>query len=226
MKKDKLKNNFGIILLERDRLEYFDVSNKKVFVFKFTEKLVSDLEIVNRNDLEIQLILFINYHKIHPCHTITILSANVTSEKDIIEGNDSFIELNVNNFLYFLPFEEVIHKTYKMTKGYRVVAVNFEFFQSFKEIFTKMGFLQYAAIPASIAGINIKNLDEASVNYLMAKLDFIKEQTMVAPEKSPAEKQPEQKEVFGVKRILLLVGVFGLLLLVMLFMLYQQANLN
>lgn len=226
MKKDKSKKNFGLILLDRDKLEFYDVANKKGYVFNFTQKLVSDLEIVNRNDLEIQLILFINYHKIHPCHYITILTQNVTSEKEIIDGNDSFIELNVNNFLYFLPFEEVIHKTYKMTKGYRVVAVNYEFFQSIKEIFSKMGFLSFAAIPASIAGVNIRVLDEATVNYLMAKLDFLKNETMVAPEKSPSEQKPEEKQVFGVKRILLLVAVFGSLILVMLFMLYQQAKLT
>jgi len=49
--------NFGIILIDRSRMEYFDMNVKKQMVFNFSPNLVRDLEVINRIDLEKQIIL-------------------------------------------------------------------------------------------------------------------------------------------------------------------------
>lgn len=220
------KKNWGIIFMDRERLEYFDPIQKKSLNFNFTPNLIRDFEVVNRNDLEVQLILFINYYKIQPGQLVIILSSELCFEKDIMEANESQFEMIVNNFLFSLPFEETIHKTYKLARGYKIVAVNKDLLETIKFIFTKIGFKTLAIVPTSIVGISVKNLDIASADYLTAKWDFIKDHTMMVMQEITPGNKTEEKKVFGINRVLIFLIIFIFLLLMLLLMLYQQVGVK
>src|SRR3989344_1265115 len=114
--KESTKKYSGLILIDRVKLEYYDVAEKKIYVFNFNDKLVMDLEVCNRNELETQMYLFINYYKIHPVPLIILLSSDVCFELPIVETDESKFENIVNKFLFSLPFEESLHKIYKQAK--------------------------------------------------------------------------------------------------------------
>src|SRR3989344_7829364 len=117
-------DNLGIILINRNGLEIFDSNQKKIFPYKFLEKQIADLEIINKNELETQLSLFINFYKIHPAPLMIILAKDICFDLNLPDTNETNFENKVNNFLYYLPFEESVHKIYKQIKGYYLVAVN------------------------------------------------------------------------------------------------------
>lgn len=215
------ENKLSLLLLSRNKLEIINADLKKVYPFNFPTNLIRDMEILNSHDLEIQLILFINFYKLNPTPLLIILSNEICFEMEINEPNDSNFEMITNTFLNHLPFEEAVHKMYKQIKGFRLVAINKEIIENFKYIFTKMGFSIEAVVPASVVGINIKTIDIPSANYIFAKISQIKSLTIVQAESTPAEKNSEPKKVLGVKRIFLLLSVFLSLLLILLYMFYK-----
>ncbi|OGG03580.1 hypothetical protein A2W14_03315 [Candidatus Gottesmanbacteria bacterium RBG_16_37_8] len=218
------EKKMGIVLLDMDGLDYFDLSQKKVFPFNFSLKLISDLEIINRNELETQMFLFINYYKIQPVPLIILLTADVCFELPITESNETNFENIVNNFLVSIPFEETAHKIYKQPKGYLLVAANKDLIDIFKYIFTKMGFTMEAVVPSSIVGINVKTIDAAAAEFIMAKFNQLKDQSLISAEVRVREKKVEEKNIGGVKRVFLLISLFLILLSFLLYLLYLQSS--
>lgn len=220
------ENNLGIILFSRNRLEFFDLEQKKVFPFNLGGELFRDLEIINKNELETQFSLFINFYKIRPVPLLIILANDICFELEISDTVDTEIEKKINNFLYYLPFEESLHKIYKLTKGFHLAAINKEIIEVFKLILSKLGFYIEALVPSSIVGINAKTIDAPTADFILAKLKEIKNQTMISPETRHPEKKVEQKKVMGINRVFILLSFFLVLLLFLLFMLYQQSIAN
>ena len=181
-----------------------------------------DLEVCNRNELETQMYLFVNYYKIHSVPLIILLSSDVCFELPIVETDESKFENIVNKFLFSLPFEESLHKIYKQAKDHLLVAVNRDLIDIFKYIFNKMGFRLEAVVPSSVIGINVKTIDNAAAEFILAKSNQIKEQSLIAVEVESGEKTRNEKKVMGVKRVFLLVGIFMVLLFILLLLLYQQ----
>jgi len=218
--------NLCIVLLTRSRLEIFDIIQKKVFPFNIPPAIFRDLEILNKNELEAQLSLFINFHKIRPGPLLIILASEIYYELEFADTNETAIESKINNFLFYLPFEEDIHKIYKQIKGFYLVAVNKDIVETMKYIFTRLGFYIEGIVPTGITGINVKTIDIPSADYLVAKLREIKNQSIVSVESRFKEKKVEEKRVLGINRVFLLLSVFAVLLIFLLLMLYQQTIAN
>ncbi|KKS98180.1 MAG: hypothetical protein UV73_C0003G0122 [Candidatus Gottesmanbacteria bacterium GW2011_GWA2_43_14] len=218
------KPNTAIILLDRNKLDYFSPENNQIYTYQFPENMVRYAEIVNDKELAMQINLFINYHKLPSARIIYILSQQITLEKNMAEDKTDNQQTMVDEFLYHLPFESNIHKIYKLEKGYLISAVNSTFLKSFTENFTKAGFHTMTVVPASVTGININYLDSPTVGFLLAKTDFLKEQSMTGEREDETHKpKKEPDKVMGLNRIYLLVTVFILLLSFLLFMLYRQS---
>ena len=215
-------NNSGILFIDRNHLEYFDFSKPKPLTFNFPPSIIKDMEVLNRHDLETQLILFLNFYKLNPLPLIVVLSTDICFETEINDTVEANFEIKNNSFLELIPFEENIHKIYKLAKGYKLCAVNKELIDTFKTILIKMGFSLATVIPASVSGINIKSIDAPSASYLFAKINQLKIMSIIQAENFSNEKQVEPKKVLGIKRIFLLLSLFLLLLLTLLYLLYQQ----
>jgi len=220
----KSLQNLAVVFLDRDKLVYFNSVNNQIAVYNYPDKLVRFMEIVNSKELEMQLKLFINYHKLPPARLIFILSPQITFEKNFSEEKEDLQKNIIEDFLYHLPFENNVHKIYKLEKGFLLSAANIDFLQVFMEIFKNCGFTVFTVIPSSVTGMNLTTLDAPSVGFLLAKTDYLKEQTMIAglAEEAHKPKEPEKK-VMGLNRVYLLLGVFVLLFSFLLFMLYRQS---
>ena len=58
-----LKNK-GIIFIQKDKFEYYDEVQSKIFQFVFQPNLIQDLEIVDQDQLLLQIKTFIATNKI------------------------------------------------------------------------------------------------------------------------------------------------------------------
>jgi len=216
-------NNLCIVLLTRSRLEIYDLNQKKVFPFNIPASLFRDMEIINKNELETQLSLFINFYKVKPMPVLIILANDIYFDTEIANIDESALESIINNFLYYLPFEESIHKIYKQTKGYYLFAVNKGIVETLKYIFTKIGFNIEGIVPSGITGIDIKTIDAASADYITAKIREIKNQSIIVVPSRSKEKNVPEKKVLGINRVFMLLAVFLVLLVTLLFLLYKQS---
>lgn len=217
------KKNTGIVLIDREKLDFYDVGGEKIYVFNFSKKLIMDMEIIDRRELETQMYLFINYYKIHPVSLVMILSNDLCFSLQLDDSNETNFENEVNKFIFNLPFEEVIHKIYKQTKNHLLIAVNRDLIENFKAMFKKMGFTVQTIVPIAVTGININSIDKAAVEFILAKTNQLKDQSLIALEQEHKEKKTEVKKVKEANRIYILLGIFTLLLLFLLFLLYKQA---
>lgn len=225
MNKDK-KPSLSIILLERDRLEFFSPSIPDILIFEFKKDLVNDLELLNQSGLELQLKAFINQYKIPQSELAIILSDSICFEKDNSDTDDTKQAAIVQNFLDIVPFENSGHKIFKLKKGYRIVAANKNLYRAINDALGNMGFTVIGVVPSSILGITIQNLDEASARFIAEKANLIKQQTMIAPEQEIIKGPTEEKKVFGVRRIIMLVAIFAVLISIMIYLLNNQAKEN
>src|SRR3989338_10190445 len=191
----KSHKNLAVVFFDRDKLVYFNTVNNQIAVYNYPDKLIRFMEIINSKELEMQLKLFINYHKLPPAKIIIILSPQITFEKNFSEEKDTLQQNLIEDFLYHLPFENNVHKIYKLEKGFLLSATNNDFLQVFIETFKNCGFTVFAVIPSSVTGINLTTLDAPSVGFILAKIDYLKEQTMIASLEEVAHqaKEPEKK---------------------------------
>ena len=104
--------------------------------------------------------------------------------------------------------------------------MNKDLIETFKYIFIKQGFAIEAVVPSSIIGIDVKTIDLPSVDFITAKLNQIKGQSMIIPEARIKVQKQEEKKVFGINRVFILLSVFLVLMIILLFVLYQQSVSN
>src|SRR3989304_4816637 len=135
----KSLQNLAVVFLDRDKLVYFNSVNNQIAVYNYPDKLIRFMEIINSKELEMQLKLFINYHKLPPAKLIFILSPQITFEKNFSEEKEVLQQNIIEDFLYHLPFENNVHKIYKLEKGFLISATNNDLLQVFIETFKKPG---------------------------------------------------------------------------------------
>lgn len=221
--KESARSLTSIILLDSNKIEYYSPSTNNIVTLEFPSDAISDLEVLKKSDLEMKIVWFINQNKIHPSSLIMVLTESVCFEQDLPDLPFDKQETAFQNFLEYIPFENISHKTYKLQKGYKIVAVNKELYESVKDSFIKMGFTITAIVPTSIMGMNIKSLDAAAGKYILEKSEYAKQHTLVIPEQPTPADQGKQIKVFGVKRIIILFVIFTVLLLTLLLLLYRQS---
>lgn len=221
---DKSKKTLAIIYLDRGYLAFFAANQPNIAKFDLPANVVKDLEILNKTELETQLILFFKQIKINPGLLIIVLSDNICFAKDFAQGTAEQDDTICQNFLNNIPFENVSSKIYKIDRGFRIIAANKELYENIIEIFNKLGFTTMAVAPASTIGITTTNFDLAMARFILEKHDLVRQQSFVLPHPVVHRTNIPEKKVFGVRRILILLLLFSILLSFLLYLIYKQAT--
>lgn len=224
--KPENKEGLNIILLGRNSLEFFSPSLANIFTFQFPESTVKDLELLNKPGLELQLKTFKNQYKIPPGDLAIILSDSICFEKDIPITEDSKQNEVIQSFLDLVPFEYISHRVFKLQKGKRLIAANKILYKTINDIFISLGFHSIGVTPSSMLGITIKNLDAASARYISEKSHLVRQLTMITPEPQILTTETSEKKVFGVRRIIMFVLIFTVLIAVLILLLINQSKEN
>lgn len=147
-----------------------------------------------------------------------IAQENKLSEEKKREEEEEKIE----QFVESVPFEETLVKTVKSPQGTLAIVANKDLAVALKDAFEKMGHTIESVLPVTVLGneFNLANgLTPDAARAVIPKLETIKSQSMLIEEQSTSPVGPvamgmPQRESEK-RRLFLMIGVFGLLLIIM-----------
>ena len=181
-----LKNK-GIIFIQKDKFEYYDEEQSKIFQFIFQPNLIQDLEIVDQDQLLLQIKTFIATNKITPANILFIVANTVIFEKDFQVVPNTDKNLEIQKFLENIPFEHVIYKIIDGEKVSKVLALNRELYDVLKFSLESIGFKDLGIVVQSTLGdifLNIQNLNADMIKYTLLHFDQLQKQTLSQKEPS------------------------------------------
>lgn len=162
-----------IIFLDRSGFIIYQDTLSNVWQFPFSQDLVQNLDVVNKEQLINLIGSFIQTNKVIPSSLIIVLSDSVIFQKDLTGlqpkpesqqpslqaslspdktinkhqidfANKELQEKEIKNFLDNVPFEEVLAKVINNT---RIVVVNKDLLEAIVDPFKKIGCIVNAVVP-------------------------------------------------------------------------------
>lgn len=169
------QNHPIILFLDRNGFSVFQDVLSNIPRFNFTSDIVTNLDVVNKEQFANLISTFIQINKIISSSVAVILSDDVIYAKNLINSlpkpsvssqvlQNSTPSLNninnehkeeIQNFLENVPFEEILAKVIKTGEGSRIVAVNKDLIMTIADVFTNKGATIDAVIPSFLYGPNV-----------------------------------------------------------------------
>jgi hypothetical protein len=231
-----------ILFIDRFGFGIYQDSIASIPKFNFTQDLVSNLDVIDKDKLTELISTFIQVNKIVPSSLAAILSDDIIYIKDLAGPiqkpapgqtvvkpdliNDKEHENDVKNFLEDVPFEDVLAKVIKTGTINRIVAVNKDLVMGIIDVFINKGSTLEAVVPAFMYGQNVNftsGLTSENAKSILGNLETLKSGNLLTdPEKAAMslglENQLGTSPVTFAKkprniRQYILVGVFVLLLI-------------
>ncbi|OGM26266.1 hypothetical protein A3D00_05270 [Candidatus Woesebacteria bacterium RIFCSPHIGHO2_02_FULL_38_9] len=222
MKKDKLINS--VAFLDRNYMVFYDGKSFKSYTFNFPVNSVRDLEIKSRDEVTKELKMFLEKNKVAVSKICLVLSRNVYFEEDLpLEVDESAIEAETNRFESLIPFSNVGVMLFRSEKSFKLIGVNKDFWESFREILDSLGFMTFSVIPAFALGNSYedKPFDVNSAKAALRKFNsftefsFLSNIAVVNLEQGPLGNKTETKRT----KLLIIIFVVLLIAFVVLFIL-------
>jgi hypothetical protein len=223
LNKDKgiSKRPSGVFYIDGNKAFYFEQSLASPIPLDIPVDIISNIELLNAKKLEALLQAFIRSYKLVGKNIVLLLSAQITFDKDFPNGSIE-VEKNIQEFLELVPFEEALDKKIISSGRTRVVAANREICESIKSIFSLAGFMVSGVYPLSLCLEVIPQLQSnLDLNLFVSKIPELKDFNLL-PVIEPSSYNSVEKEKPNRNRMIMLVGVFALLLLILLFVIYTN----
>jgi hypothetical protein len=230
-----------ILFIDRFGFSVYQDTLTSIPKFNFTQDLVSNLDVVNKEKLAELIATFIQINKIVPSSLAVILSDDIIYIKDLAVpvqkptpgqpgtkinlSEDKDHEEDVRNFLEDVPFEVVLAKVIKAVNINRIVAVNRDLIMGIVDTFIGKGSTLEAVVPGFMyvqganytSGLTLENVKIILGNTETLKLGNLLTDSEKATLSSAIGNQPESSPIVSAKkprnlRQYILVGVFVLLL--------------
>jgi len=223
------KQKLGVLFLDSTKFDLFIPHTSTVVSYNLPSTLVRDLEILDKEALTTQITTFIDTNKIPPFTVIIVLSERVLFNRDFAPIADLQEQVTiVQDFLDTIPFDNLSTKTFKLERGFKVVAANRDFYENIKEILETKGFIVDAIAPITVVAQELATLtllDKQTAQKIISKLNTIKQNALEIHYESPSLNPKTQQDADAKKaykiRLFAMIGVFALLFLVMGLMAYQ-----
>lgn len=208
------KTNFpAVIFLDRQSLSFGASGMEAPLNLNFDEEHVADLDIKKTDLVNDKIRLFVEENKLVPGPLLTLLSPQICVSKVFSEGIGETKKEEIKKFLDLVPFENIRSKTFPFEKGFKLYAVNRDYYEIIEAAFEKMGFRVEATMPADLVGI--ENLNKENLLQIYKKLNFIKQNTISGPVVMPGS-SPAKKDLVGKnKNLLIMLAVLALGVLVL-----------
>lgn len=219
LKKEAPKRPAGIFYIESNRGFYYEPTLPSPIAFDFTPDMVSDLEVTSKKKLDSAIQAFIGNYKIVPKSIIIILSQSVTFEKDFAQGTVQ-MDVNIQEFLDLVPFQDYISKQSKLPGKIKVVAANRELCEAVKASFNDLGFAVNGIIPLSLCLEVMPQLQtNLDLGLILDKSTEIRDFNLTSNLAMELESLKNVKK--DNKRLFMLIGVFAFLMLIFAFVLFK-----
>ena len=199
----KIKNK-SIVFIQKDKLEYFDEIQSKIFQFVFQPTFIQDLEIVDVGQLNVQLKSFIETNKLTVSNILFVVAESIIFEKIFQSVPNRNKELEIQKYLENIPFEHVSFKLIDGQKDYKVLAINKEFFAELKMVFESLGSKIVSIIPQSALAENYRNsqnLNSDLIKYILSHFDPLQKQGFIQTESNLPTPTLSGEEIIGEKQV-------------------------
>lgn len=152
------KNHPIILFIDRNGFSLYQDILTNIPKFNFTPDLISNLDVVNKEQFVNLIATFIQINKIVGSSLAVILSDNVIYVKDLVSPvqkptlDQGLHKDEAQNFLENIPFEEVLAKIIKTGNVGRIVAVNKDLVMTIVDTFVSKGSAIEAITPSFMYG--------------------------------------------------------------------------
>lgn len=236
-----LKNHPIVIYIDRNSLAVYQDVLHDIPRFNFTQDLVVNSDVVNKEKLMGLIGTFIKLFKMVPSSLVIILSDDVIYVKDFTDAfkepssgalkeNTDYVQDRdqVQNFLENVPFENVLAKVIKAKGVNRAVAVNKDLIRVITNAFANKGSVVEAVIPGFLYGQSAKlasGLNAVNARIILENVEVLKLGNLLTNQDEMSSLQTSESEI-GLTmheqtkkprniRQFILIGAFVFLLIVL-----------
>lgn len=218
--------NQNIVYLFRDGFDYYGSQMSGGIRFIFPKTSVSDLDVLNKQELKDAIKSFIDQNQILVGNYIIVVSERVYFEKDFLNIAAEQQNSVLQSYLDTVPFENTLVKTFPIENGFKAVVVNKDLCLVLQEAFLEKGFAIDGVTPVLILGTALtggeNGLSADSIRLLFEKYSILKQnsfsvQTEEAKKLFSSQNPPLPKSITKEvnKKLIALLAIFILLLAIL-----------
>lgn len=203
--------------IDSNKILFYLGTTGSILQLEFPPEVISYLDLIHEAKFEQLLDSFLEQNQLAGGGAILVYATTAVFEKDFEETQAGREDTEIQKFIDIVPFEDVLSRTYKLNKKVKAVAINNRVYESIRTVFEKRNFLIHSVIPVSVLQETFSELAQnIDLGFILSKIDSVKQFSMINGNSgsSPTlEKKPESKKQN--KRIYVLGGVFGVLILIL-----------
>ncbi len=210
MKKSPLPH---VVNVFRDKLVICTALHPEPLVFKFTSSMVSDLDVINHQELDSSLKTFIDTNKLKPVNLVIILNSSVYFEKDYA-GLNLPASQDMEDFIDTIPFSATSSKLFRSSGGYKQIVINRDLYESLKKSFESLGYSVSAVVPGFALGPTDahQEVTAETCRIIYKKMDQITADSFTSLSDSSASfKQKEQFFLRKYKTLVIIISILSII---------------
>lgn len=217
----------ALLILSRGYCDVLLQGANAPYRLPFPPEIVKDMDVLNQEALTKLLDDFIKANAIPAVQAQMIFMPDITFEKLVPLMPAEELQKLIQEFTDYVPFDDVGYKVVQITNGYLIVAANKQLYETIQKAFEKNNSIVHMAIPASALGQNaVVNgaLSPDALQLVLSKPDEFKNYNFISSNIPQTASDVTNKPASKVPTLYILLGVFGLLLLVLFILLFLQMN--
>jgi hypothetical protein len=221
------KRPTGVFYIDGNKAYYFEQALTSPIALEIPTDTISNFELLNKKKLITLIQDFIKNNKLFPKNIVILLSIRVTFDREFPHGSIE-MQKNIQEFLELVPYEEIIEKKIISSGKTKIVATNKEICEAIKSTFIISGFIVSGIYPLSLAMESIPQLKtNLDLSLFINKIPDFKAMNLqpvveASYPESYGSPSTGNREKTSKNRLYALGGVFGLLLLVLGFVIYKN----
>lgn len=220
----------GVIYVHKKYIKLYITGRTDMPQWNFPPKIIDNAEVLDSVELKNQLKIFIEQNKIVPCPLIFLLSPSVVYVKDLLSTKSADQAVEVREYIDTVPFEEVLSIVYTLDAMSHIAVINKELIYSLKESFEASRFLTLSIIPQQLFGKEAllkTEFDAPMGEKVLWQFEQLRQYDMNESAKSSTsifhyDNSPKARSQKN--NLPILIGVFFVLIVVLLGLLWMQLN--
>jgi len=239
------KKQPAVLYLLRSGFFLYIAGSPQVISASFPLDSINDLEVLSSEKLLVMLNTFFSTNKLVPVSVLVVLAPDVIFEKEILSSQNpqpdtkqidnkktkeleiakhSQEEATLNEYLDYVPFDDKLFKSFKGEHGIRVAVTNKTIIDVLSQGLLKFQSDISGVVPYFVYGgadIFSSGLTDQLAHTILQRADILKQNNMLLVYKPQSVQQDgkgqpvKSQEPVNNKRLFMLIGVFGLLLIIM-----------
>lgn len=155
----------------------------------FGQKVVCDLNVLDLPGLTDQVRQLVSQNKLPVGEVVLVLSEEVYFASEVRGETAAALAERVQEFVDSVPLLHPSSKLVRVGEKYYVVVIDRRLYESIRTAFEAVGWTVTAVVPEMILGpVGVKQpLDAASCRLILRKMDYVRENSFIGPDRGDEE---------------------------------------